>query len=558
MPGLKRLCRVLTSALLVVAVVASNGGVARAQVGATSEPVSREVFRDHISAAIVQTRCIYCHVEGGRSGHTRLVFVRESDTPDHESLNLQAFADFLATVEGGQERILTKIQGVAHGGGAQVPAGSANFANVDHFLALLAGHPQGFIARFLERLDAGEPSLLFGVTTPADGDTVAGDAVAISATGAPTAAVHFAYRLADAPEEGFAYLGAAANGAAARLAWNTSVLMDGDYEIAALFTQDEGDNVTSDAIVVSVDNVEPAGPPDIEEDRGHKTQALRMDAAHEVITADGVVVMIPAGALDGDDRIMITVTDPPDPETAPGDAVGTGIDIALSSGQDVFREAVTVSLPYPEGKPDGLVDHTSIPETGLSLWFFDPQADAWVLIPASRVQPDANLVVADGTQTGEFGIFNAPLLRVEQDGGAMTGLAFGAGATALTFTVVNDNPASQPLTWTIDPPAPAWLSVAPDRGAGDSGSGARVAVSVDRTGLEPGDYAGTLHIRSNGGVREVSVSMRVPAGPSGGGCAVLSGLSGAPPDPTLIGLLGLVTLYLIFGRRRLRRQAAMG
>ena len=33
---------------------------------------------------------------------------------------------------------------------------------------------------------------------------------------------------------------------------------------------------------------------------------------------------------------------------------------------------------------------------------------------------------------------------------------------------------------------------------------------------------------------------------------------GPPDDPTLIGLLGLVTAYLIFGRRRLRRQVAMG
>ena len=54
-------------------------------------------------------------------------------------LNLQSFEDFLAAVEdeGGGTRILNKIQGVSHGGGVQVPVGSADFANMEDFLGLL-------------------------------------------------------------------------------------------------------------------------------------------------------------------------------------------------------------------------------------------------------------------------------------------------------------------------------------------------------------------------------------------------------------------------------------
>ena len=37
-----------------------------------------EVFREHISGPIVQSKCVTCHVEGGQSGNTRLVFVRSS------------------------------------------------------------------------------------------------------------------------------------------------------------------------------------------------------------------------------------------------------------------------------------------------------------------------------------------------------------------------------------------------------------------------------------------------------------------------------------------------
>ena len=441
-----------------------------------SETAAQAVFQDHISQPIVQTKCVNCHVAGGVSGHTRLVLVR-STAADHEERNLQTFRDLVAAVEadGGATYVLNKIRGaIPHGGGMQVAAGSDDFHNMEHFLALLEDEPQGFVARLLAALDDVETPLMFAITTPADEDTVAGSAVAVSATGAPTEAVHFAYRPDDDSPDGFDYLGAAANRGAALYAWDTAAMMDGDYELAALYTEDEGDSVTYDAISVTVDNVDPAADADIEEDLGRKEQAVRMDAMNEVVTADGVRVTLPPDALDADDRITITVAAPPDSDAAPGDAVGIGIDIALDSGRSTFREAVTVALPYPEGKPDGIVHGTDIPETELSMWFFDTAEDAWERVAGSMVHPDADVVAADVTQTGAYGIFHAPM--AEEDG----------------------EDATQP----------------------DSGDG-------------------------RGG---------------GGGCAVLPVLppGGPPDDPTLIGLLGLVTAYLIFGRRRPQRQVAMG
>ena len=116
---------------------------------------------------------------------------------------------------------------------------------------------------------------------------------------------------------------------------------------------------------------------------------------------------------------------------------------------------------------------TGIPETELSLWFFDDAADAWERVAGSTVQPDADLVAADVTQPGEYGIFHAPMMMAEED------------------------------------------DMMPDSGDGRGG---------------------------------------------GGGCAMLPVIppGGPPDDPTLLGLLGLVTAYLVFGRRRLRHQAAMG
>ena len=132
---LRRLGEALAIALLAVAVLASDVGVPRAQDGETAE----EVFRDYISEQIIQTKCVNCHVEGGLSGNTRLVFVRQAVEGDHEALNLRTLQNLLDDLqdEGGGAYILNKIQGVSHGGGPQVPAGTPGFENMARFLALL-------------------------------------------------------------------------------------------------------------------------------------------------------------------------------------------------------------------------------------------------------------------------------------------------------------------------------------------------------------------------------------------------------------------------------------
>ena len=97
------------------------------------------LFSDYISAPVVQAKCINCHVAGGISGHTRLVF-SPSTVENHETLNLAVFETFLTDVEGGADLILNKIQGAeSHGGGIQVVAGSTDFANMERFLRALGG-----------------------------------------------------------------------------------------------------------------------------------------------------------------------------------------------------------------------------------------------------------------------------------------------------------------------------------------------------------------------------------------------------------------------------------
>ena len=105
--------------------------------GGAGGDTAAEFFAARVSP-VVQSKCVNCHIEGGVSGNTRLVFVRSTDA-EHLALNRQAFTDFLAEVEDGAELILNKIQGVAHGGGVQAAAGTEDYASIERYLELIGG-----------------------------------------------------------------------------------------------------------------------------------------------------------------------------------------------------------------------------------------------------------------------------------------------------------------------------------------------------------------------------------------------------------------------------------
>lgn len=112
----------------------------------TEFETAREVFDADISQPIVQTKCINCHVEGGQSGHTPLVF-ENSEADHHEEHNFGEFKEYLADTDHGDHDheddrpatvILDKIQGNrSHGGGEQVAADSEDFGNMERFLEIL-------------------------------------------------------------------------------------------------------------------------------------------------------------------------------------------------------------------------------------------------------------------------------------------------------------------------------------------------------------------------------------------------------------------------------------
>lgn len=103
---------------------------------APAEPASLTLYNASISAPIVQSRCVSCHVGGGASGNTRLVFVRSS-VDNYMTLNYNEMVDFVRNTPNGASLILSKPQGIGHGGGIQLLSGSIELDNLSKFVEAL-------------------------------------------------------------------------------------------------------------------------------------------------------------------------------------------------------------------------------------------------------------------------------------------------------------------------------------------------------------------------------------------------------------------------------------
>lgn len=105
---------------------------------APSEVDASDYYQQNISANIVQSRCIACHVSGGAAdGLARLIFERNT-TSDYLTINQQRVADFLALEAVDSDYFLAKASGgLGHIGGTQLPAGSAEYLAFATYLGLL-------------------------------------------------------------------------------------------------------------------------------------------------------------------------------------------------------------------------------------------------------------------------------------------------------------------------------------------------------------------------------------------------------------------------------------
>ncbi|MYE82942.1 MAG: leucine-rich repeat domain-containing protein [Gammaproteobacteria bacterium] len=118
------------------------------QRGAGPVETAAEAY-EALVAPMVQSRCVNCHVAGGESAHTPLVFATASD-PGHLSKNLDVFEAYVGADPDNRTLLLDKIRGDAdHGGGVQVEGGTNEFASFDRFMGLVAEavYPTGVCLR---------------------------------------------------------------------------------------------------------------------------------------------------------------------------------------------------------------------------------------------------------------------------------------------------------------------------------------------------------------------------------------------------------------------------
>ena len=134
---------------------------------------------------------------------------------------------------------------------------------------------------------------------------------------------------------------------------------------------------------------------DVFENEDTKIASVPANENAIVSTADGVVVLIPVGALKSNDRLTIQKLAPTAlPGTPPGTVAGLVVNITLASEQTTFPIPLTIRLPYS-------VDGTNL------MWFFDTSASKWVQIPNTQVSPNEKVVVGQVAHLTIFGVFQA-------------------------------------------------------------------------------------------------------------------------------------------------------
>ena len=101
----------------------------------TSLQQAKTLFGESIETQIVQAKCIVCHTAGHPSG---LGFMRSSSAS--ENANFDAFSNYLNGMQSRRSRMLSMVQGIGHGGGAQLSQSSPDFAKLSEFLQLLVDH----------------------------------------------------------------------------------------------------------------------------------------------------------------------------------------------------------------------------------------------------------------------------------------------------------------------------------------------------------------------------------------------------------------------------------
>lgn len=177
-----------------------------------------------------------------------------------------------------------------------------------------------------------------------------------------------------------------------------------------------------------------------------------------------------------------------------GDLTGVVTDARTGKPIPGVQISLSVTGNTTTTSADGIYSFIDLPAGSFEVVFKKSgykSATKTVLITAGKV---ANLDVQLTPSAGELTL-------------SPTSLDFGAVTTKETFNIKNTGDA--PLSWSISEDIP-WLSCNPTSGTTQAGETSAVIVTIDRTGMERGNYTQSIVVSSqNGGSARLDVSMLV-------------------------------------------------
>lgn len=179
------------------------------------------------------------------------------------------------------------------------------------------------------------------------------------------------------------------------------------------------------------------------------------------------------------------------------DTTGNLAGVIRDSRSGAFLSEVSVTL-----SPTGKTYTTGVDG---KYEFRDAESQEYsVSVSKSGYQPDKKIAFVQVGQTT-----NLDFMLTPSTGNLLlshNSIDFGNDATTLTFDISNNGNAA--LTWQLAEDA-SWLSCNPTSGTTQAGEKSSVIVSVDRKGLERGNYSQTIAVSSNGGSGIINVKMSV-------------------------------------------------
>jgi hypothetical protein len=123
----------------------------------------------------------------------------------------------------------------------------------------------------------------------------------------------------------------------------------------------------------------------------------------------GAKISVPSNALT--ENILLSIQKSNNAASPPAETFPAGEVISFLPEGTVFKEAVTISLPYLDKDHDGYIDGTSISEENIRAMVFNKQSNLWQDIPLTGLDTENNLLQI---QTTHFTDYEAILYLTEK------------------------------------------------------------------------------------------------------------------------------------------------